>query len=173
MLIAVHATRTRPLCSRVGHSVAFAARLPPIEHLWDLGSLPPIEHLWDLGILIWRAALMARTLSICLAMDASSAEQHPSRKAAFLPCASRPPDFRPLKTRSGHARPRVRRRANMSDMMTSRTKWPTLVTYLPRLHPCCHLAPSVCEYTSDTEPTSRASCVQPAENGLALFLHRT
>ena len=108
MLIAVHATRPRPLCSRVGHSVAFAACLPPIEHLWDLGSLPPIEHLWDLGILIWRAALMARTLSICLAMDASSAEQHPSRKAAFLPCASRPPDFRPLKTRSGHARQRAR-----------------------------------------------------------------
>ena len=86
MLIAVHATRPRPLCSRVGHSVAFAACLPPIEHLWDLGR--------PLGDLIWRAALTARTLSICLAMDAFSAEQHPSRKAAFLPCASRPPDFR-------------------------------------------------------------------------------
>jgi hypothetical protein len=126
MLIAVHATRPRPLCSRVGHSVAFAACLPPIEHLWDLGRPFPVEPFRALGDLIWRAALTARTLSICLAMDAFSAEQHPSRKAAFLPCASRPPDFRvfcclfrpPPKSRKQTARAVTRaatRAAAMSD----------------------------------------------------------
>ena len=116
------------------------------------------------------------------AMNGLSARPHPSRNAAFLPC-TRPPDAPSCsarKTRSGHARQRARRRANMSDMddltheVADADDLPSSsASLLPPRAERMRIDHGPSDYTSNTEPTSRASCVQPAENGLALFLHRT